>query len=103
MRRYAPMKASSGTRIPSDVRRAVMARDMGCVGYRVGMPGECSGALELDHVRASHGMGMKSATTLDNLLALCGQHHREKTANGREWRPILLAYLADPMARRYAR
>jgi 5-methylcytosine-specific restriction endonuclease McrA len=97
IRRYAPMKPSRGTVIPSDMRLRVLARDAkatgGCVGFGR-FPVECSGPLELDHVRASHGMGMKSETTDDNLVALCGNCHRYKTAFGRQARPILLDYLA---------
>lgn len=92
LRRYAPMKASRGTVIPGELRVSVLARDRGCVGFGR-LPGSCSGPLELDHVRASHGIGMKSPTTPDNLVSLCGAHHRWKTSFGREARPILLAYL----------
>jgi len=93
------MKPSRGTVIPASVRAEVYARDQGCVGPRVGMPGECQGAIELDHVRASHGMGMKSQTTRDNLVSLCSGgataygHHRLKTEHGRTWRPLLLQYI----------
>jgi hypothetical protein len=59
------------------------------------MAGECFGQLELDHVRASHGIGMKSASTTENLVTLCSTHHREKTEHGRGWRPVLIAYLED--------
>lgn len=94
LRRYAPIKPSSGTRIPDAMRRNVILRDAGCVGPRVGMTTPCAGGIELDHVQASHGMGMKSATTEGNLASLCGSHHRIKTQEGRKWRPALLAYLA---------
>lgn len=97
MRRYAPIAPSKGTVIPKDVRLTVLQRDAkatgGCVGFGR-FPVECAGPLELDHVRASHGMGMKSETEPWNLVALCGACHRWKTANGRTARPILLAYLA---------
>lgn len=97
LRRYAPMKASRGTVIPPEMRLRVLQRDAaqagGCVGYGR-LPGDCCGPLELDHVRASHGMGMKSRTEEDNLVALCGAHHRYRTENGRTARPILLSYLA---------
>lgn len=86
------MKPSHGTVIPPSMRKRVVARDRGCVGHNL-LPGQCAGPLELDHVRASHGMGMKSETVESNLVALCGVHHRWKTANGRDARPILLAYL----------
>lgn len=92
LRRYAPMKPSRGTVIPADTRLRVLRRDNGCVGFGR-LPGDCAGGLELDHVRASHGMGMKSETTDGNLVALCGAHHLYKTANGKAARPILLDYL----------
>ena len=92
MRRYAPLAPSSGTRIPGTLRVAVLERDRGCVGFGR-FPGDCMGALELDHVRASHAMGRKSETAAGNLVALCGEHHRWKTANGRVARAVLLAYL----------
>jgi 5-methylcytosine-specific restriction endonuclease McrA len=93
MRRYAPLKPSKGTVIPQAVRQAVLARDQGCVGRRLDWPGDCLGALELDHVRASHGMGMKSETSAGNLVALCGVHHRLRTEYGRIFRPRLIDYL----------
>lgn len=93
LRRYAPIAPSSGTRIPGELRIHVLERDGGCVGPLLGMPGDCYGSLELDHVRASHGMGLKSPTVASNLVSLCGGHHRVKTDAGRTWRPVLLAYL----------
>lgn len=93
LRRYAPIAKSEGTRIPSKVREAVNYRDRICVGAVVGMPGDCSGSYELDHVRASGGLGIKSRSTPDNLVRLCGAHHRVKTEAGRTWRPRLIAYL----------
>lgn len=73
-----------------------MNRDRGCVGHRIlGMPGPCTFGIELDHVRASHGMGMKSETVASNLVSLCPVAHRFKTDYGREWRPKILAYLAQ--------
>lgn len=87
------MKASRGTVIPSEVRARVNLRDRLCVGFVVGMPGECAGSYELDHVRASGGLGMKSPSTADNLVRLCGVHHRAKTEDGRRWRPVLIDYL----------
>ena len=87
------MKPSRGTVIPADVRLAVLHRDQGCVGFGR-FPGPCAGGLEIDHVRASGGLGMKSPSTFQNLVALCGSCHRWKTSNGRTARPILLDYLA---------
>jgi 5-methylcytosine-specific restriction endonuclease McrA len=97
IRRYAPVKPSRGTVIPYDLRLDVLHRDElatgGCVGFGR-FPVACSGPLELDHVRASGGMGMKSRTAADNLVSLCGNCHRYKTAYGRQARPVLLDYLA---------
>ncbi len=94
MRRYAPMKPSRGTQIAPELRLEVHLRDQGCVG-RDRLPGPCAGALETDHVRASGGIGLKSRTTADNLVSLCGEHHRWKTEHGREGRILLLEYLAS--------
>jgi hypothetical protein len=102
LRRYAPLKPSRGTVIPEDVRRRVEERDRACAGWVVGMPGPCAGQPELDHVRASGGISMKSRSTADNLVRMCGAHHRLKTADGRIWRPILIDYIEgrdDPHAR----
>jgi 5-methylcytosine-specific restriction endonuclease McrA len=87
------MTQSKGTVIPYDMRLRVLTRDDGCVGFGR-FPTTCAGGLELDHVRASHGMGMKSRTDDNNLVSLCGVCHRWKTEHGREARPILLDYLA---------
>jgi len=58
------------------------------------MPGECDAMVGKDHVRASHGIGMKSRSTADNGVLLCGRHHRVKTEDGRTWRPLLVGYLS---------
>lgn len=92
LRRYAPIAPSRGTVIPAAVRLEVLFRDGGCVGFRLSWPGDCSGRLELDHVRPG-GMGMKSRSTADNLASLCSAHHRLRTLEGRKYRPLLLAYL----------
>lgn len=95
LRRYAPMKPSRGTVIPPRIRVAVYERDQGCVAARAGITaGSCAGNIELDHVRGSGGMGMKSRSTSDNLVMLCGTHHLLKTEHGRLIRPLLLDYLA---------
>lgn len=93
LRTYAPMKKSMGTTWPKDVREAIERRDPWCVGPLVGMPGECYGSLEIDHIRASGGIGMKSRSTVDNGARLCGGHHRLKTNAGKTWRPKLLDYV----------
>jgi 5-methylcytosine-specific restriction endonuclease McrA len=97
LRRYSPLKASRGTVIPPDLRRAVLERDRLCVLRQLGINHPCSGSLflELDHVRGSGALGKKSPTTLDNLVALCPQAHRMKTLEGRVYRPLLIAYLAE--------
>ncbi len=58
-----------------------------------GSPIPVSGALELDHVRASGGLGLRSRSTPDNLVLLCPAAHRIKTLAGRRWRPVLLAWI----------
>ncbi|MGA2513419.1 MAG: HNH endonuclease signature motif containing protein [Candidatus Limnocylindrales bacterium] len=75
------------------MRAQVWARDQGCVFAQLGVPHDCFGRLELDHVRASGGLGIRSASTPDNLVLLCPWAHREKTLEGRRWRPVLLAWI----------
>jgi hypothetical protein len=57
------------------------------------VPHECFGPLELDHVRASGGLGLRSRSTPDNLVLLCPSAHFATTLHGREWRPVLLAWI----------
>lgn len=88
------MRSSPGTVIPLGIRKNVHRRDQGCVADRAKFPPHvCDRFIEQDHVRASHGMGMKSRSSEDNLVELCGAAHRWKTENGRIARPKLLAYL----------
>ena len=79
--------------MPPGVRALVHARDRGCVFTRLGIPHDCFGQLELDHVRASGGLGMRSRSTADNLVLLCPSAHRMKTLEGRRWRHVLLAWI----------
>ena len=91
MRRYAPLKPSLGTRWdPAVVQEANELHHWRCLGAVVGMPGDCAGQLEPDHIRASGAVGKKSRSTLDNCAPLCGVHHRLKTREGRTWRPRLI-------------
>lgn len=84
--------------MPAELRRQVINRDQRCVGPKIGMPHGCEFPLEVDHVRASGGLGMKSPTTADNLVTLCRGHHRMKTEGGRTWRPLLIEYLRSVTA-----
>jgi hypothetical protein len=54
------------------------------------MLGYCALGIELDHIRASHGIGMKSESIATNAAQLCSWHHEMKTREGRRWRPLLL-------------
>jgi len=90
------MKRSRGTVWPPEVREHVREHQgWGCIGPQAGMPGECIGpAIELDHVRASHGTGMKSKSIAVNAARLCRVHHPMKTDHGSTYRPLLLAAIA---------
>lgn len=94
LRRYQPLQPSRGTTWPPEVRAHVRSHYQGCYGPLAGMKGDCSGQIELDHVRASGAMGRKSASIATNAAPLCSWHHRLKTDNGREWRPRLLSVVA---------
>lgn len=77
--------------VTSELRAYVLARDGGCVGRFISTP--CEGPIEIDHVRASGGLGLRSPSEKGNLISLCRWHHKAKTDFGRIWRPLLLAYL----------
>lgn len=108
LRRYAPIAKSAGTQIAADIRVQVRARDRYCVCDRAGFPIEVQERCrqnytepEMDHVRASGGLGIKGPSTLSNLVMLSGWCHRWKTEHGKTARPLLLDYLervADPHA-----
>lgn len=93
MRRRTELRSTRGTTWPPEVRQAAWDRDHGCIGPRAGMPDLCLGTTELDHVRASGGMSMKSRSTLDNAAHLCARHHDMKTRDGKKWRPVLLEWI----------
>ena len=86
--------------VTPSMRKAVLLRDKGCVGPRVGMHEECGSqfgpggqiVLELDHVFNS-GFGKRGPSELWNLATLCGWHHRMKTESSRKWREALYEYL----------
>ena len=86
--------------VTPEVRRAVLKRDNGCVGLTVGMPRQCGtqfgegtkGPLEIDHV-VSGGFGKRGPSAQENLVSLCGIHHRVKTESSKLWRAKILEYL----------
>jgi hypothetical protein len=79
--------------VPSTVRSLVWERDRSCVFAQLGIAHDCYGRPEIDHVRASGGLGLRSPSTPDNLVLLCPSAHFEKTLHGRLWRPVLLAWI----------
>ena len=96
MRRTA-LRPSAGTRWPQTVREHVATHQPPCIGELTDppMPGICWPPSELDHVRASGGIGMKSDSIATNAARLCHAHHELKTHEARTWRPRLLAVIAD--------
>ena len=96
LRRYPSLRHGRPHRpdpVSPAVRAHVRERDGGCIFTRLAIPHECLGQLELDHVRASGGLGLRSRSTPDNLVLLCPAAHRAKTLAGRRWRPVLLAWI----------
>ena len=110
---FAPPPARKSPKVKRDSdqelaeKHYVRARDRGCVARRAAIGAHaydldtpvCDGPLDVDHVRASGGLGMKSPTHRRNMVVLCRHHHRAKTEYGKTWRPLLLAYLerVEPM------
>jgi hypothetical protein len=69
-------------------------RDGRCVMLKIRADHVCDGPTEVDHVRASGGLGLRSRSTADNCVRLCRWAHLQKTDFGRTIRPLLLDYLA---------
>jgi hypothetical protein len=86
--------------VTPDVYAAVMLRDQSCVGPRVGMEEECGSqwgpgrpvVIEMDHVNSA-GFGKRGPSIEENLVVLCGYHHRVKTEASRRWRAAINEYL----------
>ena len=82
------------------LRSLVMTRDKGCIGARIGMDGECGSqwgqggqvVIEIDHVNNA-GLGRRGPSIEENLVTLCGYHHRIKTEASRKWRLAINEYL----------
>jgi 5-methylcytosine-specific restriction endonuclease McrA len=97
--RMKPKKVKRDTDAERAEKNYVRARDNGCVARRSAATGnqfptlDCEGPLDVDHVRASGGLGLKSPTHRTNMVVLCRHHHRAKTEYGKVWRPLLIQYL----------
>lgn len=79
--------------VTAELAAYLAQRDGPCVMLKI-TPGHiCDGPSEIDHVRASGGLGLRSPSTRANCVRLCRWGHRLKTEYGRVWRPLLLAYL----------
>ena len=86
--------------VTPELRYAVMKRDHICVGAKIGMGEACGSQFgsggnivwELDRVDNA-GLGRRGPSTMDNLVLICGYHHRVKTESSKTWRPKLREYL----------
>ena len=109
LRRFTPLRPRNPYKPPRPAdpwpraeRNYIHARDPFCVGRVVGFPTRCWGTRELDHVRASGGLGLKSESSRLNGVYLCSACHKFKTENGRLARPALLAYIEAVEGRTHA-
>ena len=91
-----PRSSKSKQEPTQSLRAYIRQRDKGCVAAIVlrDHGATCQGVMQIDHVRASGGLGVKSPAERGNLVQLCAWHHKLKTEYGKVWRPLLLAYLA---------
>jgi hypothetical protein len=88
----------TAARIPPKTRAHVRARDGGCLGPRIGMPGDCFGCDSIDHIIVG-GLGVKCKPDPALLATLCVSHHRLKTDHANTWRYPLLLKVAELEAR----
>ena len=68
-------------------------RDGRCAMAKIRGDHVCDGPSEIDHVRASGGLGLRSPSTKANTVRLCRWAHLTKTYHGRVIRPLLLDYI----------
>jgi hypothetical protein len=88
--------------VTSEMVDLVKKRDISCVGPRIGMEKPCGSqfgsgkavVLEIDHVNSS-GFGKRGPSIPENLVVLCGYHHRVKTEASKRWRLALNEYLLE--------
>ena len=87
--------------VTPELFEALVARDGGCIAWRLGFATECGSqfgpgrvVIEVDHVRTG-GMGRRGPSTLANTVLLCGLHHRVKTDNARLWRAAIDDYMRE--------
>ena len=94
--RRTSLRPSRGTVWPPDVREHVKSHQPPCIGELTDppMPGICWPPSELDHFRASGGIGVESLSIATNAARLCHAHHEVKTHDARTWRPRLLTVIA---------
>lgn len=100
LRRRTPLRATRRAQpedFSAETRRRARERDRGCLGPRVGMPEPCLGEIQLDHIRASGALSVKSRNSLDNAASLCVSHHDRKGREGRTWRPRLIDLVNELM------
>lgn len=81
--------------VTPEVYHHVRSRDgWRCIGPAVGMPGQCDGPVQLDHI-LNGGMSYRGLSVPLNLASLCGYvHHPMKDSDLKRWRPLLVAFVA---------
>ena len=79
--------------VTRDLADYLARRDGRCAMAKIRADHVCDGPSEIDHVRASGGLGLRSPSTEANTVRLCRWGHRLKTEHGRVWRPLLLRYI----------
>src|SRR5690606_36114238 len=79
--------------VTRDLAAYLAKRDGRCAMVKIRADHVCDGPSEIDHVRASGGLGLRSPSTKANTVRLCRWAHLTKTYLGRVIRPLLLDYI----------
>jgi hypothetical protein len=80
--------------VTAELRLAVLERDHGCLGPRLGATDDCAGRLTLDHVKDQPRMGKRAPSDPAHLVSICERHHLW-TGWATSHRRELRAYLAS--------
>lgn len=78
------------TDIPAATRKAVHERD----GQRCRWCGQTNAGVEIHHIE--YRSAARNNHALDNLISLCGRHHRMVHSDKGKYPPILVRLLASP-------
>lgn len=81
--------------VTRDLAAYLERRDGRCAMAKIRADHICDGPSEIDHIRSSGGLGLRSPSIKANCVRLCRWAHLQKTYYGKTIRPLLLYYIEE--------